>query len=383
MQIEKIPISEIVPYSKNPRKNDQAVDMVAQSIKEFGFQSPIILGKDNVILAGHTRIKAAQKLGLKEVPVIWAENLTEAKEIAYRIADNKSSELAEWDFELLKSEFQELESLEMDLDTTGFNPQETGDILGGGEIKEDEFTEVDAYERAKSKSTVKLGDIYQLGEHRLMCGDAMMKGDVDKLMDGNKADMMFTDPPYGYSYESNHQNKHKMLANDDKILDFIPVALPSLKENSALYIFCGWQTVKNWIELHENSNLNIKNIIIWKKNNWSMGDLKGAYAGQYEMIIYSHNGRVEIQGERDRDIWEFDRVPPTNHPTTKPMELCSKAIKNHKGDTVLDLFGGSGTTLIACEQLKRKCYMMEIDPVYCSVIIERWEKLTKQKAVKT
>ena len=174
-----------------------------------------------------------------------------------------------------------------------------------------------------------------------------------------------------------------MLQNDDKILDFIPAIWGAMQDNCPVYEFCGWQSLKQWLEYFENTSLDLKNVIIWKKNNWSMGDLKGAYAGQYEVILYLNKGRVELNGARDTDIWEFDREPPKMHPTMKPIELIAYALNksSKKGDVVLDCFGGSGSTLIACEQTGRKCYTCEIDPHYCNVIIQRWENLTGRKAV--
>jgi site-specific DNA-methyltransferase (adenine-specific) len=202
-------------------------------------------------------------------------------------------------------------------------------------------------------------------------------------MDGVKADMVFCDAPYGYKYESNYQDKYEMLQNDDKILDFIPAIWGAMKDNCPVYEFCGWQSLKQWLEYFENTSLDLKNVIIWKKNNWSMGDLKGAYAGQYEVILYLNKGRVELNGARDTDIWEFDREPPKMHPTMKPIELIAYALNksSKKGDVVLDCFGGSGSTLIACEQTGRKCYTCEIDPKYADVIIARYENLTGNKAV--
>ena len=173
-----------------------------------------------------------------------------------------------------------------------------------------------------------------------------------------------------------------MLENDDKILDYVNPSYGIMQENCPVYSFCGWQTIKKWLEYFENTQLSIKNVIVWKKNNWSMGDLSGAYAGQYEIIIYLNKGRVELKGSRDTDIWEFNREPPKEHPTTKPIDLIVYAIgkSSEQGDIVLDLFGGSGSTLIACEQTGRKCFMMELDPHYVDVIIKRWEDFAGQKA---
>lgn len=219
--------------------------------------------------------------------------------------------------------------------------------------------------------------MWQLGSNRLICGDSTDVAVIDRLMDVVNADMVFCDAPYGYKYESNYQDKYEMLQNDDKILDFIPAIFGAMKDNCPVYEFCGWQSLKKWLEYFENTSLDLKNVIIWKKNNWSMGDLKGAYAGQYEVILYLNKGRVELNGARDTDIWEFDREPPKMHPTMKPIELIAYALSksSKKGDVVLDCFGGSGSTLIACEQTGRKCYTCEIDPHYIDVIIQRYINL--------
>lgn len=371
MKIINLKIDVLKPYDKNPRKNKEAVKYVAESIKEFGFKQPIVIDKNNVIVCGHTRLLAAKQLGLKEVPCILADDLTEEQINAYRLVDNKTNEFAEWDNELLKEELFKLPSLNMKL--FGFEEEQ----------KEEQIAEEDNYEEPEQlEPIVKKGQVWQLGVHRLMCGDSTKKEDVDKLMDGKKADLVFTDPPYGYEYKSNHQDKFEMLKNDDKILDYVSAVFEYLKENCAIYSFCGWQTLKKWLEYFESTDLILKNIIIWKKNNWSMGDLKGTYAGQYEIILYLNKGRVELNWKRDTDIWEFDREPPKMHPTMKPIDLITFALKHSSkdNDIILDVFGGSGSTLIACEQLNRKCYMMELDEHYCDVIINRWESFTGKKA---
>lgn len=375
MQIHDISVSQLIEYKNNPRYNDGAVDAVAESIKQFGFKVPIIVDNDYVIVAGHTRLKAARLLGIDKVPCIVADDLTPEQVKAFRLADNKVGELAGWDFTKLEEELSDI-SNQFDMSMFGFD---MSDFEEETEIIEDEAPEVDE----EAEPTTKLGDIWQLGRHRLMCGDSTDKDCVLNLMNGNKADMIFTDPPYGYKYCSNRQTKYEMLENDDKIIDYIPSATAATKENVAIYSFCGWQSLKDWLEYFEETNLTLKNIIIWKKNNWSMGDLTGAYAGQYEVILFLHKGRVELNCGRDTDIWEFDREPPKLHPTMKPLDLITKAIKqsSEKNNIVLDLFGGSGSTLIACEQLERTCYMMELDPKYCDVIIKRWETLTGEKAV--
>ena len=361
-------------YEKNPRKNKEAVPYVAKSIQEFGFKVPIVIDSNNVIVCGHTRLLAAKKLQIDEVPCIVADDLTPEQVKAFRLADNKVAEKAEWDFDLLGDELDDI--LNIDMEAFGFDFEIEEEEK---EVQEDDY-EAELPEEPKAK----YGDIYKLGNHRLMCGDSTKAEDIDRLMDGAKADMVFCDAPYGYKYESNHQDKYKMLQNDDKILDFIPAIWGTMKDNCPVYEFCGWQSLKQWLEYFENTSLDLKNVIIWKKNNWSMGDLKGAYAGQYEVILYLNKGRVELNGSRDTDIWEFDREPPKMHPTMKPIELIAYALKksSKKDDVVLDCFGGSGSTLIACEQLNRKCYMMELDPHYVDVIIDRWEQFTGKKAVK-
>lgn len=375
MNVIEMSVDELIPYENNPRKNDEAVEKVALSISAFGFKVPLVVDANNVIVTGHTRLKAAKKLGITTVPVIKADDLTDEQIKAFRLADNKVAEFATWDEEKL---MQELEGLDSDMTLYGFEELEK-EIDELEEVTEDEIPEEP---EEPEEPRAKLGDIYKLGEHRLICGDSTDINVIDRLMNGAKADMVFCDAPYGYKYESNYQDKYEMLQNDDKILDFIPAIWGTMKDNCPVYEFCGWQSLRQWLEYFKNTSLDLKNVIIWKKNNWSMGDLKGAYAGQYEVILYLNKGRVELNGARDTDIWEFDREPPKMHPTMKPIELIAYALNksSKKDDIVLDCFGGSGSTLIACEQLERTCYMCELDPHYVDVIIARWENLTGQKA---
>jgi len=238
----------------------------------------------------------------------------------------------------------------------------------------------DAVPEIPEEPKTKLGDVWILGNHRLMCGDSTSIDAVEALMNGQKADMVFTDPPYGYKYESNHQDKHAMLLNDDVMLDFAPSAYAAMFENSSIFVCGSFQTISRWID-YVSQHFSYKNLIVWKKNNWSMGDLKGAFAGQHELIIFAHKGRVELLGKRDTDIWSFDRVPPDMHPTQKPVDLVEYAMSKVSIGCVLDLFGGSGSTLIACEKTNRHARLMELDPKYCDVIIKRWQDFTGQKAI--
>jgi len=371
MKTEMMKLSALKPYAGNAKKHDEKqIKNVMQSINDFGIIQPLVVDKDNTLIIGHCRLIACKRLKLKEAPVVRLEDLTEEQANKLRLLDNKLNE-SEWDFDLLADQIPELDFSAYDID---WDLPEV--VEEESEVQEDEVPE-------DVETRCKMGDLWQLGSHRLICGDSTDPAVIDRLMDGVKADMVFCDAPYGYKYESNYQDKYEMLQNDDKILDFISAIWGAMKDNCPVYEFCGWQSLKQWLEYFENTSLDLKNVIIWKKNNWSMGDLKGAYAGQYEVILYLNKGRVELNGARDTDIWEFDREPPKMHPTMKPIELIAYALNksSKKDDVVLDCFGGSGSTLIACEQLNRKCYMVELDPHYCDVIIQRWENLTKRKAM--
>jgi len=369
LKIEYLDVKDLKPYDRNARKHqDEDVAAIVNSIKEFGFSDPIgVWGADNEIVEGHGRLEAAKKLKMDKVPVIHLDHLTDEQRRAYALAHNKTAELSSWLDDVLSDELDNI----FDIDMSEFGFDLDSIVENEPEIQEDEAPEVPEEPKAK------LGDLYEVGGHRLICGDSTDIAVIDRLMDGVKADMVFCDAPYGYKYESNYQDKYEMLQNDDKILDFIPAIWGTMKDNCPVYEFCGWQSLKQWFEYFENTSLNLKNVIIWKKNNWSMGDLKGAYAGQYEVILYLNKGRVELNGARDTDIWEFDREPPKMHPTMKPIELIAYALNksSEKSDAVLDCFGGSGSTLIACEQLNRKCYMCELDPHYIDVIIQRYINL--------
>lgn len=375
MEIINKRLDEIIPYENNPRKNDGAVDVVANSIREFGFKVPIVIDKNGVIVTGHTRLKAAKQLGLEEVPCLIADDLTEEQINAFRLADNKVSEFAEWDFDLLAGELEGI--TELDMEAFGFD--EIEGVEESEEVVEDDYN-APPPEEPKSKR----GDIYQLGNHRLMCGDSTSLSDVGKLMDGNKADMVFTDPPYGYNYQSNMREKSEkfdVIENDDKILDFFP----NLKKvcDGFVFVCTTWKVLDKWIPLFKKYH-DLTNMIIWNKGGGGIGDLKHTFSTDYEVILCASNGK-EITGKRIGSVWTItkDGVNEYVHPTQKPAKLSEFAIKNttRTGDGVLDLFGGSGSTLIACEQLKRKCYMMEFDPKYVDVIIDRWEQFTGEKAV--
>ena len=395
MKIEYKNIDEIIPYENNPRLNDNAVDYVANSIKEFGFKVPIIIDKDNIIVAGHTRLKAAKQLGLEEVPVIKADDLTDEQIKAFRIADNKVSEKAEWDLDKLSIELQDIN---FDMSEFGFDDIELEDLtLEEQEIIEDEVPEVPEEPKAK------LGDIYQLGNHRLMCGDSTKEEDVAKLMNGVKADMVFTDPPYGVSYTGGmkiengkiESNGKKQIKNDaldyENLYSFLYDVFINLKNNtilkSAFYVFYAHSRTREFLNAFYDAGLKQRSIIIWHKTSGGFGDFMAQYMNAYEPCIYGSNGdSVNWYGAtNEKTVWDMDKEKKCDlHPTMKPIEVVARAINNSskKDEKVLDLFGGSGSTLIACEQLNRKCYMMELDPHYVDVIIQRWENFTGKRAVK-
>lgn len=374
-QIIEIETGKMKLNPKNPRKNDSAVDTVAKSIEKYGFKNPLIADSNLVVYCGNTRLKAARKLKLSTVPVIIADDLTPEQIREYALIDNKSGEIAEWDDDLLWQELDELDLSDFDLDWgTPVNKEEK-------EIIEDTPPEVEG----ECEAICKLGDVWQLGKHRLMCGDSTDNITVEKLMNGEKADMVFTDPPYGYEYKSNVRRKSKkfeVLKNDDKILDFIPAIKNVCK--GFIFVCTTWKVLDKWIPLFKKY-YELSNMIIWNKGGGGIGDLEHTFSTDYEIILCSNNG-AKITGKRIGSIWNIpkDNTNDYIHATQKPVKLSATAIENttSKGNIVLDVFGGSGSTLIACEQLNRRCFMMELDPKYCDVIIKRWENLTQQKAVK-
>lgn len=385
MEITYRKIGELVPYINNARTHsDGQVAQICASIREYGWTNPVLIDENGMIIAGHGRVMAAQRMKMDEVPCIVLSGLTEAQKKAYVIADNKMALNAGWDDEKLKLELENLKELDFDLELTGFDSDELDQLLSLDDI--DKLPEdIDDVPEPPKEAKSKLGDIYKLGEHTLMCGDSTKLEDIEKLMDGNKADMVFTDPPYGYNYQSNKRKKTKkfdVLLNDDKILDFM---MPIKTVNNGFIFVCTtWKVLDKWIPLF-NRYYNLSNMIIWNKGGGGIGDLKHTFYTDYEIILCSNNNR-EIIGKRIGSVWNIkkDNVNDYVHATQKPVELSALAIKNtsHEKDIVLDAFGGSGSTLIACEQLKRRCKMMELDPIYCDIIIERWEKFTGRKAVK-
>ena len=379
-------LSEIEPYENNPRFNEDSVDRVANSIKAFGFKQPIVVDANNVIIAGHTRYKAAKQIGLSDVPVIVASDLSEDEVKAYRLADNKVGEASSWDFEALNIELSEL--MDFDMGQFGFE-FDSIDEASLEDIVEDEVPEEP--ENPESK----LGDVYALGDHLLMCGDSTSEEDVSILMAGDKASMVFTDPPWNVNYGgSNHPKwKNRKIMNDsmetEDFKTFMDNVFARMKESihpgAMTYVVMSAQEWGNlMLSLNENG-FHWSSTIIWAKDTMVLG--RKDYHPQYEPIWYGWEGSESrlcpLTDRTQTDLWEIPRPKKSDeHPTMKPVSLVARAVQNSsmKGDIILDLFGESGTTLIACEQTKRKCRMMELSPGYVDVIRKRWEELTGSTA---
>lgn len=370
MEIIYKKVDELIPYINNARThNDEQVSQICASINEYGFTNPILIDENNSIIAGHGRLLAAKKLKMKEVPCIVLCGLTEAQKKAYIIADNKLALNAGWDDELLKIEFENLKELDFDLNLIGFSADEIDAILNNieddKEIVEDEFDE-EPPEEPKSK----VGDIYQLGNHRLMCGDSTKLEDVEKLMNGNKADMVFTDPPYGMNAVSksgvlSEKYKTDIMNDDDNTVAINSFNLCKSYFKEAKQV---WWGANYYTECLHSAEC----WIVWDKNNGG--------SDQTDCELAWTNFRSVVR-QFTMASEKINRV----HPTQKPLNLISQILKkfdkNNEYNNIVDLFGGSGSTLIACEQLNRKCYMMELDPKYIDVIIQRWENFTGEKAV--
>ena len=373
MEIIKLNINEVIPYPDNPRKNDNAVDAVAESIKQCGYCSPIVIDEDNVILAGHTRLKALKKLKWKEVECVRKTGLTEEQKKKYRILDNKTNELAEWDFDLLE---EEIDGLDFDGFDFGFDFNSDED---DAEIIEDEPPEVDD----GNEPITQLGDIWQLGRHRLMCGNSLEQKDIDKLLDGNKCELTFTDPPYqletqggGILKKSNSMKQIKQNGVDT----FEPSNLILQSETN---IYChNKPLIKKYIELSEANNQPYD--LCFYKKLCTVPNYKGHMMTdcEYIAIIGKQDPNKGLPKEMYSKCYIGKKDADNELSYSKPVGLCAKYIELYAKKNVLDLFGGSGSTLIACEQLDRTCYIMELDPKYCDVIVKRWETFTGKKAVK-
>jgi DNA modification methylase len=428
--VELRPIEAIKPYPGNPRVNDDAVDAVAASLKEFGFRQPIVVDADGVIIVGHTRWKAAKKLGLAKVPVHVATDLPPEKVKAYRIADNQTATLAEWDFELLPIELKDLQQAEYDLSLLGFDENELAHLLDG-DVAEG-LTDPDSVPEPPDDPITQRGDIWVLGDHRLMCGDSGSVEDLDRLLDGNGIDLVSMDPPYNVKVEprsntaiaaglSSFSNKKAQLhhqgfdqargvsdpkkarkkmrakdrplendfvtteAFDEMLLAWFGNASRVLKPGGSFYIWGGYANLGNYPAPLAASGLYFSQGIVWDKQHPVL--TRKDFMGAFEICFYGWKegaGHNYYGPNNATDLWHVKKVNPQSmvHLTEKPVELAVRSIQYSSlpGQNVLDLFGGSGSTLIGCEQTGRRAFLMELDQAYCDVIVQRWEQFTGRKA---
>ncbi len=426
MQIEMVNIDDVKEYANNPREiTDAAVEAVAQSIRTFGFKNPCLLDKDNVLIAGHTRVRAARKLGMKQVPAIRVDDLTPEQVNAFRVADNKLHELATWDVELLPLELSALRDADFDLSVLGFDQEELAKLLEG-DVQEG-LTDPDAVPAPPDEPITRKGDLWLLGNHRLLCGDSSIAADVDRLLDGARIHLVSTDPPYNVCVAPRSNNavamaiatgdksgqqgmdiairkgahattekmrpKDRPLANDFVSDEEFARLLRAwfgniqrvLEPGRAFYIWGGYSNIWNYPNALRDCELYFSQMIIWVKEHPVltrkdfMGNHEWCFYGWKEGAAHKFFGPANIS-----DVWSVKKVTPQSmvHLTEKPVELAVRAIQysSLQGENVLDLFGGSGSTLIGCEQTGRKAYLMEIDPLYTDVIVRRWQEFTGKKA---
>jgi site-specific DNA-methyltransferase (adenine-specific) len=386
MRAEVVKISEVKVNPNNPRliKDDKFAKLV-QSIKDLPQMlaiRPIVVNADMIVLGGNMRLKACKEAGLKEVPIIIADNLTEEQQREFLIKDNVSG--GEWDWQMLANDWDTEQLNDWGLDIPNFEPEQ---VL---EAVEDEFE----VPEGGIETDIVLGDLFEIGEHRLLCGDSTDSDAVGKLMDGKKADMVFTDPPYGVSYvggvihgnKINKNHKREMLKNDEVDLygDFIAL-LPLVIDNGPLYIFYATRnSYEIFKPLHENG-IDIMAVLAWIKINTGYADMNSHYKNRYEPCVYAKIGKSTnwIGPTTENTTWEIEKDRDNKlHPTQKPISVPERAIKNHKADLVADLFLGSGSTMVASHQLKRRCYGIELDPKYCQVIVNRMLKLDPSLTIK-
>ena len=447
MKVVQRPIDDITPYEKNPRQNDGAVEAVAASIREFGFRQPIVIDAEGVIICGHTRFKAAQKLGLAKVPVHVATDLTPEQIRAYRIADNKTGELASWDMELLPIEIAELQGAGIDWSLLGFNEDDLARLLAGEAGVSEGLTDPDAVPEPPDDPITQPGDLWILGDHRLLCGDSSSATDLDRLLDGTAIDLVNTDPPYNVRVEPRSNNaiaagvtsfarredlqcersqsergkrdrarmhhqaldlarhpekakgthkkmraKDRPLENDfvtDEAFDEMLLAwfgniARVLKPGGSFFIWGGYANIGNYPAPLAASGLYFSQGIVWDKQHPVL--TRKDFMGAFEICFYGWRqgaGHHFFGPNNATDLWHVKKVNPQSmvHLTEKPVELAVRAIQysSRPGENVLDLFGGSGSTLIGCEQTDRRAFLMEIDPAYCDVIVQRWEQFTGRK----
>jgi DNA modification methylase len=388
--IEVWKIDRFVLYARNPRKNDAVVDKMAAAIAEFGFKIPVLVRSSGEVVDGHLRLKAARKLKLAEIPVILCDEWTDAQVKAFRLLVNRSVNWADWDDELLRLELLDLKELDFDLTLTGFELGELNKYLAAEPFVEG-LTDEDAAPEVAEQAVTAVGELWVLGNHRLLCGDATKQGDVAQLMGGESADLVYTDPPYNVDYEGYTKDKLKIKGDrmsDADFKSFLDAAFGSyrsiVKPGASLYVChpSSWQ--REFQTALESGGFEVRCQIVWAKNTFAWGF--GRYKFQHEPMFYAH-----VAGQKDAwygdksqsTLWQ-EKKPAANrlHPTMKPVELVERALMNSSkaGDLVADLFGGSGSTLIGCERRQRKARLMELDPLYADVIVGRWQQYTGKSA---
>ena len=395
-KIEQWPTAKLLPYARNARTHsEEQVAQIAASIAEFGFTNPILAGSDGIIVAGHGRLAAAQKLGLAIVPVVVLDHLTPTQRRALVIADNRIAENAGWDDAMLRIELEALQLEGFDLDITGFDADALAELIAGDEPDNEGQTDEDAVPELGETPISRPGDIWIMGKHRLLCGDATVVEDYDQLMQGDAADMVFTDPPYNVNYANSAKDKmrgkDRAILNDnlgDGFYDFLLAALtPTVAHCSGgIYVAMSSSELDVLQAAFRAAGGKWSTFIIWAKNTFTLG--RADYQRQYEPILYGwpEGATRHWCGDRDQgDVWAIKKPQKNDlHPTMKPVELVERAIRNSSrpGNVVLDPFGGSGTTLIAAEKSGRIARLIELDPKYVDVIVRRWEEFTGKQAIR-
>ncbi len=381
-EMQLIPLGKLVPYVNNARTHSpEQLTKLRSSLREFGFINPVIIDRDFNVIAGHGRIAAAKEEGITEVPCVFVDYLTEAQKKAYILADNRMALDAGWDEELLRIEIESLQGADFDVSLTGFGEDEIADLFAGDgekDVKDDDFDLSAALEKA---AFVERGDIWTVGRHRLMCGDATSAEDVSALMDGKKANLIVTDPPYNVAFKS---GSGLSIQNDSMengefytfLYNSFSCMVEHLEKGGAAYVFHADTEGLNFRKAFVDAGFHLAGVCIWVKNSLVLG--RSDYQWQHEPVLYGFlkNGKHPWYSDRKQTtIWNYDKPKRNkNHPTSKPLDLLSYPISNSSQENaiVLDTFGGSGSTMMACEQTNRICHMMELDEKYASVILRRY-----------
>lgn len=396
-EVQEVTIADLIPYANNAKIHGAGqIEKLKKSITEFGFITPCLIDRENNLIAGHGRVMAAKELGMTTVPCVYVDGLTETQRRAYILADNRLGELGEWNMDLVFSELEELKDMDFDIELTGFElPDDEPN-----EVEDDGYDFKDVVDHRASE-----GDVWQLGEHRLMCGDSSSREDVEKLTGGVRAKMVFTDPPYGVAIGTKNQTLNAFqkagrqtenimgdTLSTEELYEMLKAVFINLREHAeedCSYYVTSPQggEIGLMMMMMRDAGLEVRHNLIWEKNTATFSMRRLDYDYQHEPIFYTWTKKHNYygKGQYHTTIWKFDKPRKCDlHPTMKPIELVAEALLNSslENDPVFDFFGGSGTTLMACEQLHRKCFMMEKDPKFVDVILDRWEKTTGNVAIK-